>query len=125
MAKKFGSPFSRGSRKDPNGIEARFRDIAEHALEWIWEVDNEGKYTYSSPVVKDILGYSVAEVLKKHFYDFFREDEREKMKERALKVFSQKKPFWKFVNRNVHKDGRIIWLSTCGVPLLDKKGNVL
>jgi PAS domain-containing protein len=37
--------------------ETRFRDIAENALEWIWEIDSIGKYTYSSPVVKQILGY--------------------------------------------------------------------
>lgn len=27
--------------------EARFRDIADNALEWIWEVDVDGKYSYA------------------------------------------------------------------------------
>jgi len=32
--------------------EQRFRDIAENALEWIWEVDADGQYTYASPAVE-------------------------------------------------------------------------
>jgi len=35
--------------------EKRFRDISENALEWIWEVDADGVYTYASPVVERIL----------------------------------------------------------------------
>ena len=35
--------------------EARFRDIANNAEEWVWEIDSKGKYTYSSPIVKKIL----------------------------------------------------------------------
>jgi PAS domain S-box-containing protein len=41
--------------------EQRFRDITENTSEWIWEVDAEGKYTYSSPMVKHLLGYEPEE----------------------------------------------------------------
>lgn len=51
--------------------EKRFKDVAENILEWIWETDANGKYTYSSPVVKVLLGYKHQEVLNKYFYDFF------------------------------------------------------
>jgi PAS domain S-box-containing protein len=57
--------------------EGRFRDIAENALEWIWEIDSTGRYTYSSPVVKSVLGYEPNEVVGKFFYDFFHPDEKE------------------------------------------------
>ena len=49
--------------------EWRFRDIVESAHEWIWEVDSAGRYTYSSPVVRQMLGYAPEEILKMHFYD--------------------------------------------------------
>ncbi|MBU2579012.1 PAS domain S-box protein [Patescibacteria group bacterium] len=29
------------------------------------------------------------------------------------------------MNRNVHKDGREIWFSTSGIPILNEKGNLL
>ena len=38
--------------------ETRFRQVAESAGEWIWEVDADGLYTYSSPIVEKIMGYT-------------------------------------------------------------------
>ncbi len=105
--------------------ERRFRDIADNALEWIWEVDAKGKYTYASPVVEKILGYKPEEILKKRFYDFFHADDRRELKKAAFEVFAEKRPFREFVNRNVTKDGKTVYLSTSGVPILDEKGNLL
>ena len=105
--------------------EKRFRDIAENALEWIWEVDRSGKYTYASSVVEKILGYTPEEILGKHFFDLFEPEEREEKKKAALAVFARKMPFGEFENRNVHKNGDPVWLSTSGVPVLDDQGNLL
>ena len=105
--------------------EKRFNDIAENALEWIWEVDTNGKYTYASPVVEKILGYKPNEVLKKYFYDLFHPGERNELEKKVFKVFSSRQSFREFINRNVHKNGKTVWLSTSGVPILDKEGNFL
>jgi PAS domain S-box-containing protein len=105
--------------------EQRFRDIAEHASEWIWEVDANGIYTYSSPVVKRILGYEPEEILGKHFYDLFPSEGREKAKEAAFDMFATKQPFRNHLNRNVHKDGHEVMISTSGVPILDADGSLL
>jgi PAS domain S-box-containing protein len=103
----------------------RFRDIAKNAMEWIWEVDAEGKYTYSGPMVKKILGYKPGEVLGKYFYDLFHPDDREELKKAAFKIVAKRQPFRHFLNRNLHKNGRIVWLSTSGVPILDGEGNLI
>ncbi|MCK4352834.1 PAS domain S-box protein [candidate division WOR-3 bacterium] len=103
----------------------RFRDIVENALEWIWEVDANGKYTYVSHVVEKILGYKPEEILEKHFYDLFYPEDREKLKKVAFKVFAKKQSFSEFKNRNMHKNGKTVWLSTSGVPILDEKGTLL
>jgi two-component system cell cycle sensor histidine kinase/response regulator CckA len=104
--------------------EQRFRDITAYAAEWVWEVDAQGKYIYSSPVVEQLLGYKPEEVLDKHFYDFFIPEEREELKQAALALFAAKQPFRNFLNPSVHKNGRIIWLSTSGIPILDEQGNL-
>ena len=103
----------------------RFKDISESAFGWIWEVDTKGKYIYSSPVVEKILEYKPGEVLKKHFYDLCPPEDREEVKKRAFEIFAQRRPFRKFINRNVCKNGRIIWFSTSGVPIIDEKGKFL
>ena len=105
--------------------EARFRDITDNVAEWVWEVDPEGKFTYSSPVVEQLLGYKPEEVLGQHFYDFFLPDERQELKEKAFAIFVTKQPFRDFINPNLHKNGEIVWLSTSGVPVLDAQGNLL
>ena len=116
---------SKQAEKTLETSERRFRDIADHAQEWFWEVDAEGRYTYSSPVVERILGYTAEEVLQKRFYDLFLPDDREALKAAALASFATKQPFRGFVNCNVHKNGSIVWLSTSGLPLLDDRGNLL
>jgi len=106
--------------------ETRFRQVAENALEWIWEVDTEGLYTYASPTAETILGYKNEEIVgKKHFYDLFHPEDREQTKKTAFGVFAEKRPFREFVNRNVHKDGQTVWLSTSGVPILDEEGDLV
>lgn len=103
--------------------EERFRQVAENAKERIWEVNAEGLYTYSSPVVETVLGYKPEEIVgKKHFYDLFHPEDREDLKRTALAVFADKRPFHGFINRNVGKNGEPVWFSTSGIPLLDDHG---
>lgn len=105
--------------------EQRFRDITENATEWVWEVDCQGKYTYSSPVVEKLLGYKPEEMLGKYFFDFFVPEEREELKDLTLGAFGDKQPFRDLVNPNLRKNGEIVWLSTSGIPVLDASGNLL
>ena len=104
--------------------ESRFSDIAENALEWIWEVDQTGKYTYSSPTVKKILGYEPKEVLGKYFHEFFHPDEKRELMKKAFNLFNIQKPFRKFLNWNSAKNGDKVVLLTSGIPKLDAQGNL-
>jgi PAS domain S-box-containing protein len=105
--------------------EQRFTDIAETASEWIWEVDAEGVYTYSSPAIRRILGYEPEEMLGRHFYDFYHPEGRDSVKEAVFDTFASKKPFRGLIKRLVHKNGKTIWLSTNGVPIVSESGNLL
>ena len=105
--------------------EERFKQVAENAQEWVWEVDAEGLYTYSSPIVEKILGYTPEEIVgKKHFYDLFCPEECEVQKESAFSMLRQKQTFLLFENVNVHKSGKLVWLLTSGMPMLDKQGEL-
>jgi PAS domain S-box-containing protein len=105
--------------------EKRFSDIADNALVWIWETNADGKYVFASPVVKKILGYEPEEVLDKHFYDLFHPEDREELRKAAFEVFARREPFCEFVNRNTHKSGKEVWLSTSAVPMFDEEGNIM
>ncbi|MBU4262680.1 MAG: PAS domain S-box protein [Proteobacteria bacterium] len=106
--------------------EERFKQVAESAGEWIWEVDTNGLYTYASPAVEKILGYKPDEIVGlMHFYDFFIPEEREEFKKAALEAFAEKVAFRGFVNSNLHKNGNRIILETSGVPSLDEQGRFI
>jgi PAS domain S-box-containing protein len=64
-------------------------------------------------------------MLGKHFHDLFHPEDRQELKKAASGVFASKQPFRGFLNRNVHKNGQTVWLSTSGVPMLDQGGNLL
>jgi PAS domain S-box-containing protein len=106
--------------------ENRFQQVTEHLGEWVWEVDANGLYTYTSPVVERTLGYHPDEIVgKRHFYDFFPEAERETLKRAVFERFHTQQPFTRFRNHCVHHDGRLVLLETSGTPLVDRAGRLL
>jgi PAS domain S-box-containing protein len=106
--------------------EQRFSQVVENAKEWVWEVNVDGLYTYASPVVKEILGFTPEEIVgKKHFYDLFHPEDRDALKKEVYETFAKKAGFQRFMNRNIHKDGHVVWLSTSAMPVLDENGVLL
>jgi PAS domain S-box-containing protein len=106
--------------------EFRFKQVAEEAQEWIWEVDKNGLYTYSSPVVTELLGYLPAEIVgKKHFFDFFTPEFKDSLKEAAMNAFERRSTFRNFHNPNTHKSGQTVILSTSGSPVYSETGEFL
>lgn len=98
----------------------------ETGIQWTWEVDMNGLYTYSSPEVEKLLGYKPNEIVgKKYFYDLFLAQDRETMKVIVFERFAEKLPFEDFLNANLHKNGWIVWLMTKGSPIIDKDGCLL
>lgn len=106
--------------------ENRFRQVAETAQEWIWEVNAEGLYTYSSPVVETLLGYTPEEIVdKKYFYDLYPPDKKEALKKDAFEIFSKKQVINSFVNPHIHKNGQLVYISSSGRPVFDEAGNLV
>ncbi len=105
--------------------EERFRQVAEIAEEWIWEINREGLITYSSPALKKILGYQPEEVIgKKYIFDFIPEEFRKESREMIATELEMKKPFRKLVVQNLHKDGGLVILEMSGIPLFDNKNSL-
>ena len=103
----------------------RFARIAERAEEVIWEVDATGLYTYVSDGCRRVWGYDASEVVNKlHFYDLHPEEGREEFKRGAMAAFAQKESFRGLPNMIVTKDGRVRWMSTNGLPMLEDDGRL-
>ncbi len=106
--------------------EERFKIVTESADEWIWEVDKNGLYTYSNQIVEKILGYRPEELIgKKHFFDFFEDENSEQFKKQAFSMFTQIVAFKDFENVNIHKNGSKVIFKTSGSPILNNEGEMI
>ncbi|KAA3660915.1 MAG: PAS domain S-box protein, partial [Calditrichaeota bacterium] len=104
--------------------EERFRDISTSMADWVWEVDAQGRYTYCSGKVEQILGYTPEEMLGKTPFDFMLPDEVEKIAKTFRQIAKDKKPIKDLENWNIRKDGRRVCLLSNGMPILDEKGEL-
>lgn len=105
--------------------DERFNRLAEQTRTFTWEVDALGLYTYVSPVVGIVLGYRPDEIIgRMHFYDLHPEAGREEFKKAAFAVFARQEPFLNLENAAQTRDGRPVWLSTNGIPLLNTDGTL-
>jgi PAS domain S-box-containing protein len=104
--------------------EEKYRTLVEHSNEWIWEIDNNNRYTYSSPGVKNILGFETQEILFKTPFDFMPKDEGNRIRKCFDEIAQQKKSFRSLENVNIHKNGQKVILETSGTPILDEDGNL-
>lgn len=102
--------------------EKRFKDIAHSSGDWIWEVDANGKYTFTSGRVEQILGYMPEELIGKTPFDFMPEEEAERVGKIFEEIASGKHNIVDLENWNLSKKGEHVCLLTNGVPLLDSNG---
>ncbi len=103
----------------------RFDQLAEQSCTFSWEVDADGLYTYVSHVAEQVIGYTPDELVGRlHFYDLHPEAGREEFKAAVFEGFGGKDEFLGVENAIVAKDGRVVWVSTNALPLLDTDGKL-
>lgn len=102
--------------------EKRFQDITHSLADWIWEVDKNGKYTYVSDSVKNILGYSSEELIGKTPFELMSAEEGSKISKIFFEALSKSRPIVDLENWNLAKDGAEICLLSNGVPIMDVDG---
>ncbi|HWJ34794.1 MAG TPA: EAL domain-containing protein [Steroidobacteraceae bacterium] len=104
--------------------EERFRSIAEATQEWIWEIDPQGIYTFSSPAVEVILGYKPSDLLGKNCLDIVLPSTRPAMAELLQRGAGEKRGWRDLILHLRHAKGGIRWLENNAFPLLDETGTV-
>jgi PAS domain S-box-containing protein len=104
---------------------SRFLSLAQTSNCWLWEVDTNGIYTYCSPTVFDILGYSPDEILGKPVFDIIVPEEKDKLMTLFKQVINSREPIIRLENSNIHKNGSVIYIETNGVPYYNSGGDLL
>jgi len=103
--------------------EEKYKTLVEATSDIIWEVDTEGRFTFVSPKIKDILGYEVDEVVgKKRPLDLVAKEEFSEWLKRFKQINAKRKPFSVLEVTHLHKNGRRVIFETSGIPLFDSAG---
>jgi PAS domain S-box-containing protein len=106
--------------------EERFRSLVESTSDWIWEIDDQGNFTYASPRIKDILGYTPDEIVGKMTgFDLMPPEEAQKIQAKYESYVSTTMPFEHMVNVNLHKNGEQVIMESSGRPFFDESGKFL
>jgi len=97
--------------------EQRFRDVMDAAGEYIWEIDSQGRYTFVSRRIADVLGYPPTEVVGHTPFEFMPPQDAERLTTWLGKQAEHPEPFRDIYHQSIHRDGRIITQRVSGVPV--------
>ena len=103
--------------------EERLRALLESTSDWVWEIDAHLTYTYSSPKIRELLGYEPEEVIGKRPIDLMPPEEAKRVAAEFRPIAAARRSFERLENINLHKDGRLVVLETSGVPISDANGD--
>lgn len=102
--------------------EERFRNLIENTSDWIWEINVDGIYTYSSPQAESILGYKPEAMLGKSPFHLMPPAEALRLKSSILDIINNRQPIIRLENAAIHASGERVELETSGVPFYDRNG---
>ena len=105
--------------------EQRYRLLTETTGDWVWEIDADGRYTYASPKIKDLLNYQPEEVLGKTPYDLMPPEEAKRIAPLFERITAHRVPFVALENTMLHKNGTRVVVETTGAPFFDAEGRFL
>ncbi len=105
--------------------EAQYFRLVEATFDCIWEADAEGRYTWISPRIATLLGYSPDEVVGRRRTELMREDEAARIQAVFAAIVAERRPFTMVEAVFRHRDGRDVVLESSGLPIVDAAGNFL
>lgn len=104
--------------------EERYRLLAENINDLICLHKPNGEFIYVSHSCKGILGYKPEELVGKYPYDFFHEEEKERIQKDSYKqILQEKKPSLK-TYRFRKKDETYLWFETHLQPIFNENYEV-
>ncbi|NDY72863.1 histidine kinase [Desulfobacter hydrogenophilus] len=103
----------------------RFRSLLENTSDWIWESDEKGRYTYSSPRVEELLGFSSDETMHKTIMDFVPIDLKNLYQETFKNLLGSQKSFKGFETTCQKKNGQHVVVENNAVPVFSKNDGLL
>jgi two-component system, cell cycle sensor histidine kinase and response regulator CckA len=105
--------------------EQKYRTIVETTSEWIWEMDLDGRHTFSNPGVIAILGYHPEKITGQNTDSFLHAEDQAEVKMRLPRLIAGKQGWKGWVLRWRHKDGTYRYLESNASPIISAAGELV
>jgi len=105
--------------------ERKFRFLTENSLDLIALHAREGHYTYLSPSIEMLLGYTPNELIGKNPYELFHPDDTERISAEAHEQALRGEINTMITYRIRHKNGSYRWFETKTKPILEPETNTV
>lgn len=102
--------------------EERYRSLIETTNDWIWEVDENFDFTYSSLKIQTILGYDLNAVLGHSIFTLISASTREVVEKQFTELALEQKAFVGTELSFEDSSGEVVIFETSGIPLFTNNG---
>jgi PAS domain S-box-containing protein len=103
--------------------ETRFRDMANAASDWFWEMGPDLRFTFVSHQIRESGGVAAIDLLGKSHVELAKNSLEKAGLNRHIADLKARRPFRDFVFGRKDARGNICWLRLSGKPLFDAEGN--
>ncbi len=127
LSEQLGTESQQRKRGEEALLEAetRIRELVEVSGEIWWETDLDLVYTFCSPNVKSILGYSPEEMIGRSLFDFIPSSEAVRVEVVIGPKTSLGQEFSQVEHEALRKNGQVGTMETNGKPVLDTTGTAV
>ncbi|MBN2349609.1 MAG: PAS domain S-box protein [Bacteroidales bacterium] len=102
-------------------MDALMDNVPEH----IYFKDKQSRFIRFSRSMLKLFGLTRdEELLGKSDFDFFSEEHAKPAFDSEMKIIKTDKPIIDLIEKEVHKDGSVSWVTTTKMPLKDKEGTI-
>jgi PAS domain S-box-containing protein len=105
--------------------ESQFRGLVENTSDLIYIMGLDGVFSYVSPQVKTILGYSSTELIGKSAIEYVHQDDQDVLMGAIPQLLTTKQSQGGMELRVMRKDGTWCWLVYSSSPMLAVDGTII
>jgi PAS domain S-box-containing protein len=100
--------------------EKKFRDLVEQTSDWVFEIDKEGRFTYSNPRVMDYIGYKAEDIYGESYFSLVEQDDFVQSKIAFNNAALDKASIIGQQDNFIHRDNSKVVLEVNALPIYDE-----
>jgi PAS domain S-box-containing protein len=105
--------------------ESKYRNLVETSQDLIWTIDTKGRITFINAAVREIYGYSPAEVIGRSFTDLIHPSRWSQDQQFFRHILIEEQEISQYESTHITQAGTPIYMMLNAIPLRDEAGFVI